>query len=65
MADTNLRADSAQSNIITFPKRNKNRIRKSTGPRAEGILAMVQFATAPPNVEHFRRDEITDVSTLN
>jgi hypothetical protein len=54
------------SNIVQFPQRNKGRIRKSTGPRSEGISAMVQFGARPKNVEHIRRSEFgcVDVTHL-
>jgi hypothetical protein len=42
--------------ILQFPQRNKGRVRKSTGPRSEGALAMHQFDAHPENVVRFDAD---------
>lgn len=49
------------TNIVQFPRKNKGRIRKSTGSHADGIFAMMQFESYPKNVEHFQRNELAEV----
>lgn len=57
-------ATNPNSNVIAFPARNKNRVRKSKGAHAEGITAMLQFGSYPPNVSHFQQESFADIETI-
>ena len=64
MAETTLTAHGAGDNIIAFPVRNKGRVRKSNGARAEGAFAMMQFEAYPSNVAHIEQERFAEVELV-
>lgn len=52
------------ADILSFPTRNKGRVRKSKGAQAEGVCAMLQFGGAGDNVVHFDRGSVLEADAF-
>lgn len=65
MANQLLGAESAPSNVIQFPVRNKGRVRKSKGFQAEGVFSMMRCGKYPANVAHFEQNIFADIELVD